>query len=83
VDLYPSLKPVRTNGLLIQYRRYLLTACLLLIEIRKQGLQDKLILGERLPDVKTRAIPSLKKNLEALNHTKSKSTEEFDNMINR
>jgi hypothetical protein len=38
---------------------------------------------ERLPDVKTRAIPSLKKNLEALNHTKSKSTEEFDNMINQ
>jgi hypothetical protein len=30
VDLYPSLKPVRTNGLLIQYRRYLLTACLLI-----------------------------------------------------
>jgi hypothetical protein len=54
-----------------------------LIEIRKQGLQDKLILGERLPDVKTRAIPSLKKNLEALNHTKSKSTEKFDNMINQ
>lgn len=54
-----------------------------LIETRKQGLQDKLILAETLPDVKTRAIPSLKKNLEALNHTKSKSTEEFENMINQ
>lgn len=54
-----------------------------LVEIRKQGLQDKLILTEKLPDVRTRAIPSLKKNVDALGHAKAKCTEEFDSMIDQ
>lgn len=52
-----------------------------LIEIRKQGLQDKLILEQKLPDVRERAIPAIQKNLENLTHTKVQCSKEFDNMV--
>ena len=54
-----------------------------LVEIRKQSLQDKVILNEKLPDVRTRAIPGIKTNLDNLSHTKAQSSEEFDYMVDQ